>query len=193
MAKSKPKRGRLSSLELLPDEARPFVIAAIESLKARQRTQDDIRIELNNHLLSLGLDPVSKTAFNRKALAVSAAGEQLLQAREVASIMAEKLDEAPAGDIGALLNETIKTLVYDVIMEQSLSDESASIDMLKSASQALMRLEQARKMSVETRAKIMADFADKAEDAIHKVSSQAGLSADQVAQIRREVLGVVKK
>jgi hypothetical protein len=183
----------LSSIDLLPDKALPHVRDAIEALKKRDRTQEDIREELNTHLLALGENPVSKSAFNRKALQVAAFGEQLRQAREVAAIMAEKLDEAPEGDVGLLLNETIKALIYDVVMEQSLSDESASVGMLKSAAQSLMRLEQARKMSIETRARIMRDFAGKADEAVTRASKQAGLTKDQVAQIRREVLGVVKK
>jgi hypothetical protein len=150
---AKGKRGRLSSIDLLPDEARPHVIAAMAALKERQRSQDEIRDELNTHLLALGCAPISKSAFNRKALWLAGYGEQLTQAREVAAILAEKLNEAPAGDVGLLLNETIKTMVYDVIMEGSLDEESSSIGMLKEAALTLFRLEQARKISVVTRKK----------------------------------------
>ncbi|MBK1868267.1 DUF3486 family protein [Taklimakanibacter albus] len=187
------KRGRLSSIDLLPEEARPHVIAAMEALKERRRQQDDIREELNSHLLAMGQKPISRSAFHRKALWLATYGEQLTQAREVAAILAEKLNEAPQGDVGLLLNETIKTIVYDVIMEQSLNDSSASMEMLKEAALTLFRLEQARKISVVTRKRIVDDFSDKATKAIDVAAGRAGLAPEVVSQIRREVLGVIDR
>lgn len=186
--KHKEGRGRLSKIDLLPDEARPFVVTAIEALKVRERTQEAIREEMNLGLLSLGLDPISKSSFNRHALQVAAFGRQLQQAREVAAIMAEKLDETPQGDVGLLLNETIKTLVYDVIMEASLDDESASIAMLKAASDALMRLERARKLSVDTRSKIEKEFVKKASNAIDE-AVETGAIDKQAANAARQIMG----
>jgi len=194
MAKRSNKtRGRLSTIDLLPDEAVPYANAAIAALKERRRTQDDIREELNNHLLSLGLNPISFAAFSRKALQIAAMGANLIQAREIAAVMAEKLNDAPQGNVGLLLVETLKALVYDVIMNQSLSDGDASIDMLRKSADAIMRLERARKMNVETEAKRAKEFVGKADEAVVRAGKQAGLSKDQVSQIRREVLGVVKK
>lgn len=86
--------------------------------------------------------------FNRKALWLASYGEQMIRAREVAAIMAEKLEEAPQGDVGRLLNETLKTLIFDVLSEASLSDNSASMKMLVQAAEALRDLECAREMSV---------------------------------------------
>ena len=188
MARS--RRGRLSSLDLLPDEARPHVLVAIEQLKLRERTQEDIREELNTHLLALGLNPVSKSAFNRKALQIAAYGEHLFHVREISAVMAEKLNDTPEGEIGLLLNEVIKSLVYELIMGASLSDEAVSSKMLKEAALTLSRLERARQISVETRSKIMRDFKDKAGEAIDKCARKAGLDDDTIAKIRREVLGV---
>lgn len=54
-----------------------------------------------------------------------------------------------------LLNETINTIVYDVITEKSLDADSALTDMLKEAALTLFRLEQARKISVVTRKRIV--------------------------------------
>ena len=192
MVKS-PSRGRLSSIDLLPDEALPFVREALDGLKLRKRTQDDLREELNNHLLSLGLNPVSRSAFNRKSLQIAASGLGMQQVQEISAIMGEKLNDAPEGDVGLFLNQVLKTLIYDVIMEEALSENSPSMAMLKAASDSLMRLERARKISVETRSKLIKEFVGKADEAVTKAAKQAGLSKDQVAQIRRDVLGVVKR
>jgi len=193
MVTRKPKRGPLSKMELLPDEAQPFVNDAIQALKERRRTQEDIRSELNNHLLSIGCEPVSVPAFNRKSLQIAAHGQQLLEVREIASIMAEKLNDAPDGDIGLLLNETIKALVYDLIMEQALSDKSVSIDMLRKSSDALMRLEKARVMSIDNQIKLKEKFIDTAKAAISKAATKSGLSKDVIDRMKEEFLGVVKR
>lgn len=189
MAK-KSRRGRLSSIDLLPDEAQPYVLAAMDGLKDRRRDQETIREELNNHLLSLGCNPISKSAFNRKALWLAGYGANLIQAREVAAVLAEKLDQAPEGDVGLLLNETIKMIVYDIVMKGSLDEDSASIDMAKDAALALFRLEQARKVSIVTRKKIMDDFQVKASEAVEAVAKAKGMSDETVEAIKSKILGV---
>jgi hypothetical protein len=86
--------------------------------------------------------------------------------------------------------ETLKTIIFDVLSEASLSDESASMKMLAQASIALRNLEQARRMSVQTRQKIMTDFVRKAGEAVEKVAEQRGLTAETVDAIKAQILGV---
>jgi response regulator RpfG family c-di-GMP phosphodiesterase len=184
MAKS--KRGRLSSIDLLPEQAEPHVLAALKALRERKKPQQQILAELNAALADYGIKPISRSAFNRKALWLAAYGRQLEHAREIAAVVAEKLDEAPAGDVGLLL----KTIIFDVLSEASLSDESASMKMLAQASIALRNLEQARRMSVQTRHKIMTDFVRRAGEAVEKVAEQRGLTAETVDVIKAQILGV---
>jgi len=188
-------RGRLSSIDLLPEEAQPCVSAALAALSERKRTQEDIRRELNECLAKLGLGPISRSTFNRKALQIAAVGRQLQQAREVAAVMAEKLSDLPEGDIGLLLIEALKTLIYDVIMNEALAAEGgrAGLKMFSQAADAIMRLERARKTNAETRRLALREFAQAAEEAVERAGREAGLSAEAVAQIRREVLGVVER
>lgn len=186
------KRGRLSSIDLLPDEAVPYVRDAMDALGERRRTQDDIRDELNNHLLSIGAPPVSRSAFHRNALHIAVTGTRLLQVREIASIMAEKLNKQSDGDVGLLLNETIKCLVYDVIMEQQLSDDSASMKMLKEAAATLKNLEQARTLNIHGEVRKKDNFADVAEGAVVAAAKEAGLDASTIRKLREDFLGIVK-
>jgi hypothetical protein len=187
---AKQRRGRLSSIDLLPEQAEPHVLAALEALRERKKPQQQILAELNAALADYGIKPISRSAFNRKALWLAAYGRQLEHAREIAAIVAEKLDEAPAGDVGLLLGETLKTIIFDVLSEASLSDESASMKMLAQASIGLRNLEQARRMSVQTRQKIMTDFVRKADEAVEKVAEQRGLTAETVEVIKAQILGV---
>lgn len=192
MSRRRQGRGRISSIDQLPDEAGPFVVDAIKALNERKRTQEDIREELNNHLLGIGCDPVSSSAFNRYSLNLAVQGRKMMQAREIAGIFAERMDENPEGDIGLLVGETLKTLIYDVVIDSTLEGESPSIKMLGSAAKAVKELELARGANLRA-AKLKQDnFIDDAADAVAEMAKEQGLSKSVVDKIRREVLGVGK-
>jgi len=183
-------RGRLSSIDTLPEAAEPIVATALQDLRQRKKPQLQILAELNGSLADLGVKSISKSAFNRKALWLAAYGQQLENAREIAGIMAERLDAAPEGDVGLLLNETIKTIIFDVMSEASISDESPSMKMLHQASESLMALERARKLNVDARKVIEVNFRAKAEEAVDRAAKEKGLSADTVTAIKRAILGI---
>ena len=138
------------------------------------------------------LRPVSRSAFNRKSMWLAAYGRQMTQAREVAAVLAEKLGEAPEGDVGLLLNETIKTMVFDLMTEASLDDEAASIKMLREAALTLQRLESARRHSVQTRKQIVDEFSAKAATAVDTVAKVKGLTAETAEEIKSKILGIVR-
>ena len=124
-------RGRLSSIQLLPEDATPHVLRAIEELKKMKRPQEAIREELNGHLLALGLDPVSRSAFHRYGLRLAIQGEKLMRFREVAAIWGEKLKDAPKDDVSLLLNETMTVMIYDLVTEHQINDEAVSMKMMR--------------------------------------------------------------
>lgn len=165
---------------------------AMSALKDRKKPQAQILRVLNLELDALGLDiaPISKSAFNRKALWLASYGRQIENAREIASVLSERLDETPDGDVGLLLGETLKTLIFDVLSEASLSDKSPSMVMLGVASEALRNLEKARELSVTTRVKIERDFIKDAKKAVDRVAKEKGLTKDTIAAIKSQILGV---
>jgi hypothetical protein len=183
-------RGRLSSIDLLPDEALPDVQWAIEELKARRRTADSIRDELNQRLLSIpGCKPISKSSFGRYSLHLAAHGAAMMQLRDAAAMFAERMDEEPDGDVGLLLVETIKSLVYSVMMAEQ-DKETPDMKMLKAAADAVYSLEIARRTNLKAAHVKREKFITQAADEVEKAAKEAGLSADRAAQLRREVLGV---
>ena len=66
-------RGRLSSIDLLPDVAEEAIVWALEQLRERKLPQNVIHAEFNEMLLDLNaqhdldppIEPISKSAFNR--------------------------------------------------------------------------------------------------------------------------------
>lgn len=185
------RRGRLSSIDLLPDEAFPVVKAAIAALSERRRTQEDIRDELNTHLLGMGLDPVSKSAFSRYSLHLAVYGARIAKAREIAGVFAEKMEDVPKGDLGLLIGETMKTIIYDVVLSLSMEDEAASMDILKDTALTLQRLENARKSTISGMV-TRKDMARQVDAAVTVAATESGASAETIDMIRRRVLGVIK-
>lgn len=186
---AKATRRKLSSIDLLPEEAMPDVQWAYEALKVRRATQIEILDEFNKRLADRGLKGISKSAFNRRALWIIAQGDAILKAREIAAILGEKLDQAPEGDVGVLLNELIKSLVYDIIANAQLTDK-VSMNMMLNAAVALDKLENAKKLSVDSRAKIAKEFASKATVAIEQAGRAKGLSEETIIDIKSKVLGI---
>lgn len=189
----KKGRGRLSSLDLLPQEAEADYAWALGQLAKRERTQEAIRDELNLRLLGLGLEPVSKSAFNRKAMSFALMARQIEQTREMAGIMAERMDNQPEGDVGLLTGELIKSLVYDVLAGEMISGEAPSIKLLKTAAETINKLERARKANMDTAVRIKKQFAGEAMQAVEAAGKQAGLSAENLKLIREQVYGIMEK
>ena len=186
---SRARRGRLSSIDLLPEEAEPDIAWAFEEIKARRMPQLQILAELNKRLADRGLGKLSKSAFNRKALWLIGHGEAILRAREIAGVLAEKLDEVPEGDVGLLLNELVKSIVFDILSNAQLTD-SVSMNMALNAAVALDKLESARRQSVSTRDKIAKTFAEKAAAAVEKAGAAKGLTPDTVEALKAKILGI---
>ena len=191
--RGKKGRGRLSSLDLLPVEAEADYAWALGQLAKRERTQEAIRDELNLRLLGLGLEPVSKSAFNRKAMSFALMARQIEQTREMAGIMAERMDNQPEGDVGLLLGELIKSLTFDVLSGEMMDGEAPSMKTLKTAADTVDKLERARKANVDTAARIKKQFADQAMAAVDEAGKQAGLSAENLKLIREQVYGIMEK
>jgi hypothetical protein len=186
---SAAKRRRLSSIDLLPEEATPDIAWAYEELKQRNMPQLAILDELNKRLADRGLKGISKSAFNRRALWLIGQGEAILKAREIAAVLGEKLDKAPEGDVGMLLNELVKSIAFDILSNAQLTDK-VSMNMVVNAAVALDKLENARKISVDARAKIQKEFANKSIAAVEAAGRAKGLTDETVQAIKSQILGI---
>lgn len=188
---AKPRRGRLSSLDLLPEEAESDIRWAYDEIKARRQPQTTILEELNRRLADRGIKvTISRSAFGRKSLWLIGHGDAILRAREIASVLAEKLDEVPEGDVGLLLNELVKSIVFDILSNAQLTDDGVSMNMAVNAAMALDKLENARRLSVGTRDKIAKTFAEKAAAAVEKAGAAKGLTKETIADLKTKILGV---
>jgi hypothetical protein len=175
-----------STIELLPDEIRQQLQ---ELLRDPRCSQLEATRRINEILEEEGHEErVTKSSVNRYSLRMEQVGAKLRQSREIAEMWVGKLGAQPQGQVGHLLNEMVRTLAFDCAMTLSEGDEPIPPRMLKDLSIAVERLEKAAsenvKREVEVRKQALADAAD----AAGKTAQQAGVSAETIQKIRRDVL-----
>jgi hypothetical protein len=180
-------RGRLSSIDLLPEEARDDIVWAMAQLNGRTKTQADILFELNDKLEAKGIPGISKSAFNRKAVRVASAARRLAESRALFEGLAPQFTPERVDQTNLVIGELIKCLITEML------DADGSEFTPKGAmelSRAYLSTIQAQKQSTERRAKAEAAFKEEAGKAVDKVAAKTGLSAETRERLKAEILGI---
>lgn len=188
--------GRPSAIARLPPDLREALHAWLRDPGV---TQTEAAAQLNAALAEAGQAPVSRHAVNRYDRRMRQVGERLRQSRQVADAWIARLGSRPGGQLGHLVVEMLRTLVFELtlkLQESELTAESlpAVAGQLKHLSLAAARLEKASAESAEREEKIRrAERARAAEEAAaqaEKSLAGQGLSRESVATIKREILGI---
>lgn len=190
-------RGRLSAIDLLPPECDELISWAAQQLGMRSRSQLDIYAEWKQKLIALqgetgvGFDIPSFSSFNRYSVKLADITRRLEQTREIAGALSERFDPATSDHLTLVATEAIKSLVFELLQAggEAGLDPKGAMQLAAALKSAL----QAQSVSTARRLKVEREFEQKAEAAIEKVAGEMGLSADRVAQLRREFLGVRPK
>jgi hypothetical protein len=194
-------RGRISEIDRLPAWADDAKAWAFEQLKERKLTQIEILDGLNDRLRAASLaedvtaEPpvISRSAFNRTALAIAIHGRRLAETRDIAAVLAPKLDQAGDNSVTLMVAETLKTLIFEMLSNAGeLKADGDTAEMLMMTARALTAAEQAKKISSDQRKKIEAELQSKAAKAVDAVAKSAGLTAETVDSIKARILGIEK-
>lgn len=196
-------RGRLSDIDLMPDECDPIISWAAGELSARKRTQLDIYGEFKTKLIALqgeegiDFDIPSYRTFSRYSVRLAMLSKRLEQTREIAATLSERMDAAGSDDLTLIAAEAIKTLIFEVLQSRGEAgiDPKGAMELanaLRAASAAQASSSNRRmKIEAEERAKkVEADMKAKAERALDTLSNEPGVSKEAIARARREFLGV---
>lgn len=182
-------RGRLSSLDLLPDEAQDDLVWAMAQLNERRRTQADILFELNDRLEAKGIEPISSSAFNRKSVSLAKRARRLEERQHVYAGIAPKLTPDKIAEDDMVLGEFLKSLI-DEILER---DGNGSKNVMELA-RAYLAIITAQAQSTKNRAfanelakKKLTEAMDKAEAA---VKDGEGDPVEALRRIRQDVYGI---
>ncbi|MBN8998222.1 MAG: DUF3486 family protein [Rhizobiales bacterium] len=180
-------RGRLSSIDLLPEEAGDDIVWACQQLAERTRAQTDILFELNDKLEAKGIEPISRSAFNRKAMRLAAAQRRMSEARAMFEGLSEQMTAKDVDENTIILGEFIKTLIVELVDDQSGPKTPKQAMELARAFHATVA---AQKISSDRRKMLEELFAAKTTQAIDRVAKKHGLTRETVDRLRAEFLGI---
>lgn len=180
-------RSQLSSLDLVPEAGRDEIVWALGALNARNRTQADILFELNDRLAAVGVDPISKSAFNRAAIRADVARRRMDESAALIKAIAPLATPERVREADLVIGEMLKMLVGALLDREDLSSEDAL-----NLAQAHVKAIQAQSLSAEMKRVAQAEFDAKLGKAADAVSKVKGITAETRAKIM-EQLGVIQK
>lgn len=181
-------RGRLSSIDTLPEEAEEDVVWALEALRERKLPQNTIREAFNARLIARDIEPISKSAFNRYAVRKAIQFRKMDEVRRISSELVETLGTDAPDDVTVLVAEMIKVSMFKILEDKEL-DPKAIMEL----SRALQSTVSAQRGSEEYRKQLEKRVAQQLEEAADRAEvkmREAGLPADRIAQLRKDFLGV---
>ena len=189
MTEDRRGRSRLDSLELLPEDAQDDVVWAISQLNERRRSQADILFELNDRLEVKGIGPISKSAFNRKAMRLSRRASQLEERRYIYAGIAEKLTPEEISKSDIVLGEFLKTLIDELLDGDGLNSKNA-MELARAYKETVVAqrhsAEHRRKAEEEANAKLAKAVGD-ATDAVEKAGRK--VDGEEILRMIREAYG----
>ena len=176
-------RGRLSSIDMLPEDADAEIMWAAEQLRERAMPQNLILKEFNARLADRGIGSVSKSAFSRWSIRKAIQFRRLDEVRTITGQMAAKLGTDGPDQVTIAVAERIKVSAYELL-------EGGKVDSkgLQEVGRAVQSAVNAQKSSAEARRKLEEDVAlrlAKARAAIDGVGKKAGVSSETMAEINR--------
>ncbi|WP_434353001.1 DUF3486 family protein [Psychrobacter sp. HD31] len=183
-------RGRASKVDLLPAEIKSQLTMM---LRDKKLSQAKILAEINQLVLDAGLGEshcLSRSGLNRFSTRMEQMSSRIRESREMAEIWTKQFGEAPQSDVGKMLMEFIKQLAFETTMTVGESEDGVDIKALNQLALVVQRVEQAETSSFKREQAIRKEVALEAAETAEKAVSDAGLSADTVAMIKRQILGI---
>ena len=193
-------RGRLSSIELLPEEAEDAISWANTALREKNMPQTEILKQFNAMLADYALGPISKGAFSRYSVRKAIELRKLDATREITNTVLGRFDINDRSQSTIALAEMIKTR----IVEMTMNAEKVEDIKLDEITQGLNRLSMIARREQQTRLTEKQNEREEEKrraereqierqqtaDKVEQIASEAGLGADRIAAIRKGVLGL---
>lgn len=176
-----------SSIKTLP----PALLEQLQSwLRDPTITQLEATERLNELLIEIGEKPRSKSAVNRYAVQMNEIGAKIQQSREIADMWIARFGNQPQGKVGQLLNEMVRNLAFNAVVEMSEDGAPVEPKMLKELALAIEKLENAATINERRQREIEKAVLEKAAEQTKQAVVKAGLSADTAEQIKKQILGI---
>ncbi len=174
-------RGRLSSIELLPDEAEPDIIWANEQLRERQMPANAILTEFNARLADRGIGAISKSAWGRYAVRKAIQFRKHDEARRMSAELVAQLGADGADEVTVMIAELIKVAMFELLEKGELGTKA-----IMELARGLSSVVSAQKGSAEHRLKLQAETERRlkeAADAVADVGKKNGVAPETLSKI----------
>ncbi len=185
-------RGRLSSIDLLPEEAEPDVVWAAEELRQGKRLQIDILAEFNARLADRGIGPISPSAFGRYSARKAVQFREMDEIRRISAELSSSLGTGGADELTLAVSAMVKKAAYKMLEGGNLDPKSVmelARAVQSAASASKMSAEHRRRLEEEYEAKLK-KAVDDVKDAVTDVVRKAGVTPATMDEIHRR-LGVI--
>lgn len=178
-------RGRLSSIEMLPEDAGPDIIWALDQLNERRLPQNTILMEFNERLADKGIAPISKSAWSRYSVRKAIEYRKMAESRLMAAELNALFDPQSADEVTKLLIELMKVGLQDVLMSRR---QLTTKEFMESA-RTLQALMSAQKGSTEHRRSVKEQERADAAKLVKDIGTKAGVSKEALEEINRRLMG----
>lgn len=186
----KKTRGRRSKVDLLPSEIKELLN---EMLRDGRLEQTEVLEIVNQKIDQAGLKKdakLSRSGLNRYAARMEQIGSRIREMREISEVWVSKLGDAPTSEVGKLLQEAVRTLASETSFALMESGEPVEPKALNQLAMVAQRIEAAAMTSHKREKEIRAAFAQEAAEAVDTAAKSQGLTADSVALIKQQILGI---
>lgn len=179
---------RPSKIDRLPPEIRE----AIGALRRDGHTIDEILA----HLRQLGVEDVSRSGVGRHVQGLDRIAERIQHSRAAAEAMIDRFGDQPEQKVGRLNIELAHSLILQLMAGQDGEPVVLDAEGAMQLATAIQRLTSAAKTDLERETKLRAEIARLAAGKVDEAAAEAaragerGLSAERLAQLRRDILGV---
>lgn len=114
-------RGKLSRLDMLPDDAEPDLLWLNQELRAGKRPQVELLDVFNARLAVLGIEPISKGAFSRYSIRKAVQFREADQLLRMSSDLVEALGIDSADKMTTALSAMLRVQVAKLIDQGDLT------------------------------------------------------------------------
>jgi hypothetical protein len=203
-ARGRDGRGRLSSIDTLPEECDEDIAWANAELRERKTPQNEILREFNARLADKGIKGVTKSAFSRYSIRFAQEVRKMEASRQITDVILSRIEPGERSDGMIAATELLKYRILEMVR----AEEEPDPKLLGGATLALQRLSSLTAREAEAQRRDRKDQRDQADrdaqaereaqarvnaeaaDAATDIAREAGLSADRIAAIRKGVLGL---
>ena len=183
-------RGRLSRLDMLPEEADEHLTWLNTEIRANKRPLNELRDVFNVKLVGLGIEPISNGSFSRYAVRKAKQFKELDETLRMSRELAEVLGSDGSDQLTINLSNMLQVAAVKLI--EAEGSQLAAKDLMELA-RAAQAATSAQKQSADYRRMLEREFAQKVEAAkkdIEQIGKKAGVSDEVMQKITNKLAGI---